>query len=48
MLGLEIELVAGGELNFDKSFMDFNVSKKIDKNSYFIKNILSLTGNFDY
>ena len=48
MLGLEIELVAGGELNFDKSFMHFNASKKIYKSSYFIKNILSLTGNFDY
>ena len=48
MLGLEIELAARGELNFDKSFMDFNVSKKIYKNSYSIKNILNLTGSFDY
>ena len=27
-LGVEFEIVLGGELNFDKSFMHFNVKKK--------------------
>ena len=28
MFELEIELIDGGELNFDKSFLHFNVKKK--------------------
>ena len=41
MLELKIELVDGGELNFNvyegKSFLQFNVKKKIYAKSYFIK-----------
>ena len=29
MLGLDIGLVDGGELNFDQSFLQFDVKKKI-------------------
>ena len=35
MLELEIGLVPENELNFDKSFLSFNVKKKIYTKSYF-------------
>ena len=34
MLELEIELVDGGELNFNQSFLKFNVKKKMQAKSY--------------
>ena len=35
MLELELGLVDGGELNFDQSFLQFNVKKKIYAKSSF-------------
>ena len=34
MLELEIRLVDGGELNFNQSFLKFNVKKKIQAKIY--------------
>ena len=41
MLELELGFVDGGELNFDKSFLQFNIKKKIYAKSYF-KRTLSI------
>ena len=40
MFELEIELIDGGELNFDKSFLHFDVKKKIYAKNHSKRSVL--------